>query len=324
MKTLIAVVVAAALGACTTFEDPTIVLDLRVLAVQSEPPDQVIDVDPSQPITASDILAQLQRTEVCALVADPAQHRNLVWTMRVCVPGDDDRCDPKQPSFDVGSGLAGDPEEAEVAQPICATVFPDQRLLSVLVASLQGDVLQGLGGVDYIVQLQVGGETANRDLDLFAAKTVRVSPRIPQARTANTNPRIDFLDASLATSGLTAPNCRCTGCMEPLPVVSAGDIVTLFPVESAGIREAYVVPTLDGKSAMLTETMTYQWLAGQGSFSDATTGGGHDVLGNQSLLGSEWRAPRGLREETLVPVWMVQRDERLGVSWFQTCFRVLP
>lgn len=318
------IALAGALAACTTFEDPTIVLDLRVIAMRAEPPDQLVDVDLMTTPSPTEVLAQLAPTEVCALVADPGQRRSLQWTMTMCLPGDDERCDPAHPEIEIGSGVIDDPDEAPVAQTMCVRVFPDQRLLSVLLAALDGDILRGLGGLDYVVQLRIGGATADRTLDVFAAKTVRVAPRIPAARTPNTNPRIDFLDASSPVGGLLAPPCRCAECGDTLATVLGGTVVTLYPVEPPTVREAYVAPTLDGNAAMLTETMTYQWLAGQGSFSDATTGGGHDLLGNQSLLGSDWRAPRGLHEVTLIPIWMVQRDERLGVSWYESCMKVQP
>ena len=314
---------ACVLAGCTTFEDPTIVLDLRVLAMRAEPPEQVIDVDLAEPPSPTDVLAQLAPTEVCALVADPGQRRSLLWKMTMCLPGDDDRCDPAHPQVELGSGVLGDPDEAMAGQELCVTVFPDQRMLSVLLAALDADILRGLGGLDFVVELQIGGEAADRELDVVGAKTVRVSPRIPDARSANNNPTIEFLDASVAGAGLVVAPCRCAQC-SAMATVGAGAVVTLYPVEPETVREDYVVPTLDGQTAMLTETMTYQWLAGRGSFSDATTGGGHDLLGNQSLLGSEWRAPRGIDGDTLVPIWMIQRDERLGVSWYETCIRVTP
>jgi len=68
--------------------------------------------------------------------------------------------------------------------------------------------------------------------------------------------------------------------------------VTLYPDETNGTREVYYAPTLSGGSELLTETLTYQWLATAGGFSDATTGGGHDILGNQSLLGTVWQHAR--------------------------------
>ena len=113
---------------------------------------------------------------------------------------------------------------------------------------------------------------------------------------------------------------------QPITYVDPGDSVTLFPIEPDGVREQYLAPTLDGQAIELEETISYQWLASSGSWSDETTGGGHDVLGNQSLLGSDWTAPRGAIPADGYPVsiWMIQRDERLGVNVFETCIVVMP
>ena len=41
------------------------------------------------------------------------------------------------------------------------------------------------------------------------------------------------------------------------------------------------------------------------------------MLGNQSLLGSDWLAPAAISGNSImVSLWMIQRDERYGVSIF--------
>ena len=55
----------AALAGCGRFQDPNVVVDLRVLAMMATPPDQVIDVDLTGPVMPQDLLAQLVPTEVC-------------------------------------------------------------------------------------------------------------------------------------------------------------------------------------------------------------------------------------------------------------------
>jgi len=77
---------------------------------------------------------------------------------------------------------------------------------------------------------------------------------------------------------------------------------------------------------MFTESLTYQWLTAAGSFSAASTGGPRDVTGNPAPLFSDFRAPpaKDLTGVTDIPVWIVQRDERLGARWYETCIRVVP
>jgi len=332
----------AVLAGCTSFEDPTIVLDLRVLAMTAEilpslgnpvsglGPDQVVDVDLAMPMPA-EILAQLQPTSVCALIADPAQQRSLRWSMTLCLLDEEGRCDRTLPFVELGSGVIADPDLAPAAQRPCGIIEPTaygSTILAMLQKAVEANPVQALGGIDYTVVFTVGA-LDDRSTDVYATKHLRVSPRIPATRTPNVNPRFDFVEAALASGrtillpGGNGATGRCAELGEfEIPDLGPGDRLTLFPIEPEGTREDYVVPTLDGKTAMLTETVTYQWFATYGAWSDEFTGGGRDILGNQSLLGSDWLAPGNLSGTLVVSLWMVQRDERYGVRFFETCVRV--
>lgn len=317
---------AAAATGCGSFQDPNIVVDLRILAMSAEPAEQMLDVDLSKPPDPVALLGQLVPTEVCALVADPGAERRLLWSMTACPLTTDERCDDDRPQVAIASGLVDDPDTTVPEPRLCATVAPDGNLLGVLLDVLDDDSLRGLGGVDYEVQLRVGGENGNRDLDQYASKTVRVSPRIPAERTANRNPTLDGLTAA---PGDAAPEPLPLGrCAEnPAPYqLAPGTKLRLAPVEPPGAREPYVVPTLDGRSESFTESLTYQWIAGAGGYSSGSTGGPRDLSGNPAPLFTDYRSPRAedLMGPTDVPVWIIQRDERLGVRWYESCIRVAP
>jgi hypothetical protein len=329
-RTWLAIVICTLCG-CATFEDPSIVLDLRILAMTASinssgyGPEQVIDVDLAHP-SPTEILAQLQPTDICGIVADPAAHRDLRWKMTVCLLTLDERCDPDHPEIELGSGLMGDPDDDPNAQRACAELIPNQTLLTILKEAVDANPVQALGGIEYGVQLEID-DVADPTAQVYAVKHLRVAARIPLTRAPNANPFINYLDAAVTGLGILTPPVRCAQKDDPtvaIPEIRSGNVVTLFPVEPDGAREEYYAPTLTGGSAMLTETITYQWLAGNGSFSDQTTGGGHDLLGNQSLLGTEWRSPKQLKQTTYVPIWMIQRDERYGVNVLETCIRVVP
>ncbi len=343
MKHLVAI--AALLTGCTVFEDPTVVLDLRVLAMTAEisdpnlfssryGPDQVVDVDLEMPMTA-DILAQLRPTTVCALVADPNKNRPLRWAMTLCLLDEEGRCDRELPFIELGAGIIGDPELASSAQRPCGSIEPaayPATILAMLREAVKANPVQALGGIDYTVVFSIGA-VEDRSTDVYATKHLRISPRIPAERQANLNPSFDYVDAA-QLGGIavilpgTPTNSPATGrCAElgpsEIPTLNPGARLTLFPIEPEGTREDYVVPTLDGKTAMLTETVSYQWFATHGSWSDEFTGGGRDLLGNQSLLGSDWLAPRAIAGGSLiVSLWMIQRDERYGVSFFESCVEI--
>jgi hypothetical protein len=134
------------------------------------------------------------------------------------------------------------------------------------------------------------------------------------------------IDASVdGAAAEPLPLGRCVDQSAPI-VVPPGKKMRLTPVEPPGVRETYVIPTLDGGTATFTESLTYQWSAGHGSFSDGATGGPRDRFGNTPPLWTDWKAPPAsdLHGMTDIPIWIVQRDERLGVHWYESCARVMP
>lgn len=324
---LAAALVLGAAAGCGKFQDPNVVVDLRTLAMRADPPDQVIDVDLTQPVMPAALLAQLVPTQVCALVADPGAERRLLWSMTLCALLSNDRCDDNGPELLLGMGLMDDPETTVPEPTMCVTIMPDANLLALLAFVLQGDTLHGLGGVDYGVVLRVGGENGNRDLDQYAAKTLAVSPRIPAARAANHNPSLDRIDVSLDSGDtpVPLPLGRCADNPAPYALAPATKL-RLMPIESPGAREVYTVPTLDGRSETFTESLTYQWVAGAGGFSRGSTGGPRDLSGNPPPLFSDFKSPAAsdLDGKDLVSLWIIQRDERLGVQWYEACIRVTP
>lgn len=319
-------VIAVLAAACGSFQDPNVVVDLRVLAMAATPPDQLVEVDLTQPVMPASLLAQLVPSEVCALVADPALDRRLAWSLTLCTQIGGERCDRERPLVMLGAGLIDDPDTAVPEPRLCGTVEPDGGLFTVLVDIVQGDTLRGLGGIDYAVELRIGGEDADRELDQYASKTLRVVPRIPMSRTANTNPAIVRLDAAIGDEpAVPLPLGRCPD--NPSPFLLAPDArVRITPIEPDGAREVYVVPTLDGKSQTFTESWTYQWIASAGGFSNGSTGGPRDLSGNPAPLFTDYRAPRAedLDGPTDIALWIIQRDERLGATWYQACVRVVP
>jgi hypothetical protein len=315
-----------ALAACGSFEDEDIVIDTRVLAMSATVPDQVIDVDLENPQPGVELLDQIVPTRMCALVADPGTTRRLRWSMTLCTLNSDERC--YGPKTLLAEGMAEDPEITTDAAAIemCATVNPDGNLLGVVMFAFMEAELGGIGGVDYGIGFTVGGEDVDPALDLFAGKTLRVAPRIPAERTANKNPDLDHIDIAIdGADPVPLPLGRCINQPTKLEV-KAGVKSRITPVESATTRETYVVPTLDGQSQAFTEAPTYQFTAGAGGFSSGSTGGPRDIAGNPAPLFTDWRAPKpdDVGSGIDVPLWIVQRDERLGATWYESCVRVVP
>jgi hypothetical protein len=337
------IVIASVLAGCASFEDPNVIIDLRVLGMSATVPEQILDVDLANPPPPQTLLAMLQPSMVCALVGDPGNARRLRWSMTVCPETNTDRCDDSDPQMLIGSGLADDPELSDVdfTQPancfvngtvatecMCGLVQPDNNLLDVLMTSLANDSLAGFQGLDYAVVLRVGGENADPSLDQYAQKALRVAARVPSNRQPNNNPTILQMQS---TVGGEMAKIGIGRCVDPAMngdrlIVPPGTKVNLFPVETPDAREMYVIPTLDGGSEMFTESLTYQWMANGGGISRGDTGGPKDAFGNDAPLDTDWTAPsaQDLKGQSDFTVWMIQRDERLGANWLELCIHVNP
>jgi hypothetical protein len=322
-----AILAAVAATACGSFEDPAIVIDLRLLAMVADPPEQLVPFDPSMPPDPGmlpDI--ELAPTRVCAVIADPAEQRGLEWRMRVCPVGDDLRCEEDRPLMLIGAGVLDDPDTAAVPQEPCAVVPPGPDLIAILYDAIADDPTGGFGGVDIIVELRVGAPGALDRESVFGAKRLRVAVQLPAERTPNTNPTLERIDITINDAApVPLPAGRCVDQAAPL-TVTVDDTIRLDPIEPDGVREDYLVPTFDGGSRMFTENISYQWLAGDGEFQRNTTGGPRDIFGNYPPLDTEWRTPpaEDVSAPIDVPLWIDQRDERLGGAYYLSCLRVMP
>ncbi len=319
MKRALVLVATAAVG-CGSLESPSIVVDLRVLGISVEPPEIVAPFVPDNPesVVFDDV-------EICALVADPGASRQLAFTMVACAPTDTLRCDQSdQPMVDIGAAVVGDPEEAAATVELCATLSNSDELYAVIEESIRVDTLAGFGGIGVQVALHVRPEPGGLDEDLFAAKQMLYSPQFPLDRVANRNPWLDEITATGADGDeIVLPLGRCTD-ITPL-LVDAGAELELLPVEPEGVREDYVVPTFDGAVRELTENLRYAWYATHGDWSANNTGGPRDFAGNDPPLDSTWTAPAAdeIGADGLdVSLWLVQRDERGGLAWYQSCVHV--
>jgi hypothetical protein len=281
----LAMVLAAACD--TGFEAQSIVVDLRVIAMRTEPAEVVVDVDPDDLASVD-----LPPVTVTALVVDPDGPRELTFSMSACAETFSLRCDHPDVDYALpmteGRTTGGAPSgvlEANVA---------------LLRAALEEDAFRGLGGIPVLVSMIL---RAPDGTERYAAKRVMFAPRVPAARTANTNPVIARLLARGSPFDDGAPLA-----------VRAGEQIELEPVEDGGARETYVTPTLDGDERVIIENLRYSWLATAGSFTDEFTGGARDLFGNEPPLRTRWRAPETPGE---VKLWVVQRDERGGTSWIE-------
>lgn len=326
---LCALAVMASAACDPGFEEETEVIDLRPLAITAQPPEQVLDLDPQNLPSPDVLLAQLQPIDICALAGDPLE-RSLRWSFTVCVEGDDVRCDEGRPKIDlVASAVSPDPELSLPRSQMCARLQPDVSLLLVLQSAIEADALSGFSGIDLLLQWKVGVDGAPAALTEYAGKRLRFAAKVPANRVANVNPTVTGFTATVDTPAgsveLPLPLGRCIDQAAPI-TIPPGGAVRILPVEPAGLREAYVVPTFDGKVREFTETITYQWLTTSGSFSRSSSGGKRDAFGNIPEIDSTFRTrnAKDLSGPVDASIWIVQRDERLGEAWYESCVRVVP
>ncbi len=314
----IATVAAVVTAGCADFEDPTIVLDLRIIAVTATPPEQVIDVDLSaDPATIlASAIDQLGPVEVCATVAEPDRAGALRWSMTACIP-DNERCDPTRPSELIATGVAPDPEAS--ASPICAIAMPTPGLVAVAADALKEDPVHGAAGVKFRIMVEVGDDDGDPADDVFSEKKLSLQARIPEDRVPNHNPVLGELQYQAPE--LHRPQFGTCGSGVPRIVVAPNTEIDMVPAEIDATRENYPAATLDGTFERFDESITYQWLATAGSYDTEWTGGTRDPFGNEPPLSATWRAP-DVERSTEVQLWMIQRDERGGATVYPTCIDV--
>ena len=330
--------------ACTSFQDPTTVVDLRVLAVNTEPSEIILDVDLTDPTMPVVNPASNPPVVVTPLIVDPAG-RPITYTMLACpndpfasappgpgmgggaFPSGGARttvgsalCDPQSPNTwtlsttpiqtPLGDGVQIQPSADQLKAAFTADIFPDQY----------GNLHGGFDlGEPFVLQLQVdaGGER----LDVLKRVLYWARP-IDAAQTPNRTPVMGGL--------LTFPD-RDPDTADPLGTVSMLEDGVPFQVP-AGSKpwiqpapaeaESYETTILDPTTHLAVpltvarETLRYAFYATAGSFAPARTSSElpPGFVGTVHLE-SQYSAPAAVPADPMVTIWVVVRDDRGGESW---------
>lgn len=333
--------------ACTEFEVASIVLDLRILGMKTSPPEVII------PVEAGFDLGDLPDVdvEVCALVADPGATRELAYRFTACWPTQYQRCDEPERENVVLTGTANggfatlpDPEGGDEALEACATMS-SREVLTLLVLdqaeaggsleSVAADILANGNTLDVQLELAIRGADQDASALQYGSKLMRYGLPVPESRTANENPLLEQLTATLDADGedgpgeegepFAMPEGRC-GDVEPV-VLAPRAVLTLEPQAVENARQDYTVVSFSGDVDEFTEYLVYTWYATYGSWEREQSGGPNDfVSDNEPPTDSAWTAPSAavVGDGLEVDLWLVQRDERGGQDWLRTCVRVEP
>jgi hypothetical protein len=288
---------AVACAACTPQEDPcfnpqSIIRDLRVLGVRSDPPEALVDLDAgSVPAVAVRVLA-----------ADPSgPAKDAVVTASLCVP-DDAGCPPGSPQFGAPTGTDGEARFAVQATP------------ALVRASRDADPLLGFGGIR--VQLDVAATSPSGTST--ARKTLLYTP---QSDATTPNHAVEISGVELTRSGSLFETAPANG----LVIISTGIPLGVRPVLAPGSIEQYQTTTLDGRTVQLIEHISYNFYGTPnllfGDVVQGTSPGnlqGGDVADEPGPGDPE--PTNGLvrfqgYRNALEYFWVVARDGRGAVAW---------
>lgn len=297
---------AVALAGCLSVQDnPSKVVDLRVLAIQTDPPELLASgCDPNAP---DSFLTWAQPITYRALIDDPqGAGRVLDYTLLTCPEQGDRQCDSdRRVELARGTTTAG-VLELSVTPSLAQTADGG----SLLLETLRADTYLGFGGirVPLVLHLRGGGE------EIFAQKLMVYScARVP-GMAANVNPVFPPLTVDGEPWGEGT-----------LPTLS-GVEPHLVELEDPGDdEETYVVPSLEDPPQPLTLVESWQisWHTDHGRFDPVQTGG-TNLGGGVGRLSSRWFPPPEAEPREVVRVWAVARDGRGGQTWVERQFRYAP
>ena len=289
------------------FIPPSIVSDVRLLAVRADPPEALFDAGSDGVPTAIPIV------HVRALIAGHGRGLKLKMRARLCAPTASLRCADGTPTVE---GQPSDFDATEATLDIRATP-------ALLVEARAQDPLQGYGGIR--LQLEVDG-IAGTDHAQVATKQLLYSLR---ATTPHPNQPVELSGVDFTLLD------------QPAQSIAAGGTATVYVPQSYGLRprlapladgssalEEYDVVDLGGKLVHLREQVTYDFFTDPALiFGDLRSNQGNPV--GAYSVGSDTasepapgaaEAPNGLVRLTPLKaapahLWVVARDSRGAVAW---------
>jgi hypothetical protein len=275
-------------AACTpSFASPSDVFDLRVLAVQAEPPEAQYDS------------ATVQDVHIRVLAVDPLSDGFATMTATLCAPTDSRRCETALgPQYSLGAvrRQGGTEFHADV---------PGFLIKPVKDFAESDDRLKGLGGIRVMFAFSVSDGPG--PLETVAGEKILLYSKA--GGTPNHNPLLtgvrltdDAQDAGTLDAGQTLKLTR---------GVQRG----LRPILAPGAREEYDVTDLRGNQVHLTEQPRYSFFTTPGAELDRD--GADEPLDGVAPPDGLVRiqANQACAPAAVCTLWIVVRDGRGGESW---------
>ena len=290
-------------------DDASEVHDLRVLAVNTEPPDLMAApcaaANPFSLECLPSLLVWGSPVKMTWLIEDPkGAGRKLNYQVLACANQGDLRCEDEGDFVQLAASTwVADAGELSLSLNPGATFVDDggQTLLQEVQAQ---DGYRGLGGLrmPIVLHLRAGTE------EVYAQKLmVFTYPFFPTMK-QNVNPTLPGIQFIDGDAGVWGANDLPQFVGRP----DAG--VRLEPVPFLDLQESYVVPSFELKPLALVEAWKVAWHTDVGHFTPTETGGvGLD--GEVSRHRVSWAPLNAEMIEKDVNFWFVVRDGRGGQSW---------
>ena len=295
-----------AVAACTpTLDTPDQVHDLRLLAMQVDPPEVIVNGDNGIPTAPIAPIGPPMSIKVTALVADPeGMGRSVHYVFSTCAQIDESdslvdnsthRCLVGQIGYlelEQGDFVPGVSSELELHH----NFQPSSLLLD---EAQQLDKYQGFGGLPLPVQLELraGGEDVVGFKRIVYSAPITSPPQAPNANPALLGVTVDGQDWAEADS---------------LAFARADHV--FVPTPDPNNVESYQRLTFDHQLLQFHETLRYAFFTTMGKFNNPVTGGISNRTGELIDPDSTW-SPPGAPASGTVSFWFVVQDGRGGENW---------
>lgn len=281
-------------SACVGPEDhPTTVKDLRVLAIELEPPELM--TPKCQADTLADLAVYATPVQVNALIVDPkGEGRAISYELVACANPSDRECKNEKTRVPLAEGETSGGVLTVTVTPGVALLSKDRPLLEEV---FEEDPYRGLGGLRMPLSLHLRAG----DEEIYAEKLMLYSCRFFPDMVPNRTPVLP----GVTVNGSSWERAG-------VPELSGGPWV-VEPKDFSDLEEDYVVPSLQLAPVRLHESWKVAWYTSLGTFSEAETGG-VDIGGGAGRHQVRWNPPKDLPESD-VDFYFVVRDGRGGQSW---------
>jgi hypothetical protein len=363
MRRLTLLLVAVVASACTNFQDPTTVVDLRLLAVKVEPSEIILDADLSDPTMP--VAANNPMVTVTPLIADPkGGGRAVTYSISACpnnpfaaAPPGGGQGGGAFPSggarTTVGSALCDEgsdttwplePGPIDAASPTKIGPSIDQ-LTAAFMKDVFPDQYGNLhGGFELGMPLTLDIRVDAGDEEIRGVKRVLYwLRRIDDQQVPNEIPTIDSVQMFYERDDATFDPIDTPQDLDDTANTFDKDITpgatSVWIVPSKGNAESYETTVLDPTTHQAVpftverETLRYRFFTTAGTFAPAVTSSEPDPgfvpkgpihIESELRLPAVDQIPMDENGDRIVTIWIVVRDDRGGENWEERHLRVMP